>query len=183
MLNLVGRSLATAGTRAVTFTCKTNTCESFVPVFSAGRTYTPVSHKICLAGWRVISITFKNPARWIPWACRALSAFCTFLCPSRIVRLLCCQSLNLILVFVWWRNFKGTSTLLAAGSSAWDGRRWACPTHTTRLETASWLVPCSGPTFSFGPCFRYAHRQTSLDWYLMKDLHPPFRLHSAILRK
>jgi hypothetical protein len=28
-------------------------------------------------------------------------------------------------------------------------------------------------------CFRCAHRQTSLDWYLMKDLHPPLRLHTT----
>lgn len=81
----------------------------------------------------------------------------------------CCKSSHLRVVVIWRRFSMGFRPSLSP-SGARDGMAGVGrASYTPRPARASWLVP-------FCLVF-HMHRQTSLDWYLMKDLYPPLRLH------
>jgi hypothetical protein len=80
--------------------------------------------------------------------------------------------------FIWVHLAVGYSCTAHTGFNT-DGGSWVCLLHQDwrgRLGSFSGLII---PVASF-----HLHTgKTVLDWFLMKDLSPPFRLHSSILRK
>ena len=162
----------------IVYAGKTNTCESFrLLMFSAGRTYTPVSlQKFPSAHWRVIYCLHQNVLHGGLVGVRRTrrAEGCSFflhvsgllLAPFPL-RVCVCPHFRFGFV---WRRVSRSLLLLALHRELTTGWQafgvWAAHQDWQgRLGAHIFLSRSS-----------LMHMGKSLDWYLMKDLYPLFRL-------
>jgi len=135
-----------------------------------------------LAG--VLCRLFGYPAWWFAWASQDSNSYSP--CHSSRQRLisfvlsnqpdlLCCRLFHLGFIWVWVVT---TSSRASVGAYRDGQQEFGVPIQDWQLGRRL------STDFRSGPFPLHAHTGTLLlDWYLMKDLRPPFRLTQCNLRK